>query len=275
MTTVRANRALPRIQPPAHGLGKLLHTLYDDLSETSSWSRFLGELGKVIPATYIAFGVRPADQRNDKLTFPYTSVGPEIHRARTIDATAYTPLDPFVSLPEGLPITLKEFIPAAQLERSTFFKNYLEVVDLVHVLGVDLKIADTYEARFRISRSRKQGDFDADERALCAELVPHLRTAARMRIQFEALRLKPLAYDDLAEASVETVQRLLGLTRTEATFALALARGKTIKEVARHLGVSICTARTHMRSIFLKTGVDKQTKLVREVLQRLSPLGFR
>jgi DNA-binding NarL/FixJ family response regulator len=71
------------------------------------------------------------------------------------------------------------------------------------------------------------------------------------------------------------LQHLLGLTPCETTIALRLARGMSVKEVSRDLGVSLSTTRTHLRSIFLKTGIDKQTKLVRAVLQGMAVLSCR
>ncbi len=38
-------------------------------------------------------------------------------------------------------------------------------------------------------------------------------------------------------------------------------------EVADRLGVSVHTVRAHIRSIFKKTGVSKQTELIRRVLK--------
>lgn len=80
---------------------------------------------------------------------------------------------------------------------------------------------------------------------------------------------------DEIDVPIEALQRLLGLTRTETTVALHLARGKTVKEVAEEFGVSLSTTRTHLRSIFAKTSIDKQTKLVRTVLQGIAMLSCR
>lgn len=77
------------------------------------------------------------------------------------------------------------------------------------------------------------------------------------------------------DVPIDGLQHLLGLTRSEATVALQLARGKTVKEVTEELGVSLSTTRTHLRSIFAKTSIDKQTKLVRTVLQGVAMLGGR
>lgn len=385
--TSPAVRASREVEDELSCFSRLVQALYEDLDTNDSWGAFLSELAEAIPATYYAFGagVLPAHSRN--LDFPYSSFGPRQHRARVVDPTPYASFDPFVGLPEGQPVTLREFIPAARLERNPFFKDYLEVIDLVHVLGIDLCLPGTYEARLRILRSRAKGDFSASEKKTCEDLVPHLRVAARMHVRLdslaaerslyaealreltaamvmlgsegevvhmtriaervlgrtagitvvdrrlilddagehecfaamtaraldasrrsgpsmpEALRLarscpdqevwltvRPLPVGtspgpafrvavglggepERPEACPEAVQKLLGLTRAEATIALALARGKSVKDAAREFSISISTARTHMRSIFRKTGINRQTELVRTVLQRISMIG--
>jgi len=76
-----------------------------------------------------------------------------------------------------------------------------------------------------------------------------------------------------AQASQEVVRRLFGLTRMEAALALCLAEGLTLDEAADKLNVRKNTARTHLRSIFCKTGVTRQTMLVRMLLNSVISLG--
>lgn len=76
-----------------------------------------------------------------------------------------------------------------------------------------------------------------------------------------------------AQPSHELVRRLFGLTRMEATLALLLAEGLTLDEAAEEMNVRRNTARTHLRSIFCKTGVTRQTMLVRLLLNSVIRLG--
>lgn len=75
------------------------------------------------------------------------------------------------------------------------------------------------------------------------------------------------------QPSQEIVRRLFGLTRMEAALALLLAEGLTLDEAAEKLNVRRNTARTHLRSIFCKTGVTRQTMLVRMLLNSVISLG--
>ncbi len=76
-----------------------------------------------------------------------------------------------------------------------------------------------------------------------------------------------------AQPSHELVRRLFGLTRMEAALALLLADGLTLDEAAEKMDVRRNTARTHLRSIFCKTGVTRQTMLVRLLLNSVITLG--
>jgi DNA-binding CsgD family transcriptional regulator len=76
-----------------------------------------------------------------------------------------------------------------------------------------------------------------------------------------------------AQPSHELVRRLFGLTRMEAALALLLAEGLTLDEAAEKMDVRRNTARTHLRSIFCKTWVTRQTMLVRLLLNSVITLG--
>jgi DNA-binding CsgD family transcriptional regulator len=69
-----------------------------------------------------------------------------------------------------------------------------------------------------------------------------------------------------AQPSNELLRKLFGLTRMEASLAMLLAEGFTLDEAAEKMDVRRNTARTHLRSIFCKTGVTRQTMLVRLLL---------
>src|SRR5271168_4329152 len=76
-----------------------------------------------------------------------------------------------------------------------------------------------------------------------------------------------------SEASREMVRRLFDLTPAEASLALALANGLTLDEAADTLNIRKNTARAHLRSIFSKIGVTRQTTLVRVLLSSVIWLG--
>ena len=66
------------------------------------------------------------------------------------------------------------------------------------------------------------------------------------------------------------LQHLFGLTAREATLACELAAGHSLEAAAAKLAISRNTARTHLKGVFRKTGVQRQTALVL-LVSALSP----
>ena len=71
---------------------------------------------------------------------------------------------------------------------------------------------------------------------------------------------------DAAEMGVEALAATFGLTPAETRVALHIAQGLAPKEVAEICGVSPCTVRSQVRTLFEKTGAHRQAELVRLVL---------
>ncbi len=59
-----------------------------------------------------------------------------------------------------------------------------------------------------------------------------------------------------------TLQALFGLTRTEEVLATRLSHGQSLRDIATTMAISYETARTHIRRIFSKIGVNDQADLI-------------
>jgi DNA-binding CsgD family transcriptional regulator len=69
----------------------------------------------------------------------------------------------------------------------------------------------------------------------------------------------------------EILRRLYQLSDREAEFAVRIAEGERLEEAARHAGVTYQTARSYLKSIFMKLGVNRQADLV-SLVQKLAAL---
>lgn len=79
--------------------------------------------------------------------------------------------------------------------------------------------------------------------------------------------------DDRSTASETLLIDVFGLTKAEATLATKLVVGGTLDQAARQLNISYETARTHLRNVFGKVGVNRQpqlTALVTLLIERTS-----
>jgi DNA-binding CsgD family transcriptional regulator len=69
------------------------------------------------------------------------------------------------------------------------------------------------------------------------------------------------------------VGQLFGLTRVETRLALEMTNGATLDEAAAILDIRRNTARTHLRSIFAKVGIQRQAGLVRVILNSVAVMA--
>ena len=109
---------------------------------------------------------------------------------------------------------------------------------------------------------------ESDERcfgvALRREIFPE-PLAAEFKLGtpwVEPLCALVLLYDRVVSVTDDSMMRRLGLTAAEARVASKLLEGLPISEAAKMLGVTALTARTHLKSIFAKTGVRRQSELI-------------
>jgi DNA-binding CsgD family transcriptional regulator/PAS domain-containing protein len=72
--------------------------------------------------------------------------------------------------------------------------------------------------------------------------------------------------------TAERLQKVFGLTRTEAAVAMEVLNGHGLQAAATALGVAPVTVRTHLTAVFGKTGTHRQAELVRVLLQHASVL---
>ncbi|HZJ96938.1 MAG TPA: helix-turn-helix transcriptional regulator [Oligella sp.] len=78
--------------------------------------------------------------------------------------------------------------------------------------------------------------------------------------------------DQPIETSTDLLQELFKLTPAEAKLAVLLTNGFTIENISAELGISAHTVRAHLRSIFSKTHVSRQSELIRLILSSAASL---
>ena len=102
------------------------------------------------------------------------------------------------------------------------------------------------------------------------EVLPPGELAAGRGKPVAVLYVRDPGSPTLADAGV--IRQLFNLTPTETAVALKLADGASLEAAAEELNIRRNTARAHLRSIFSKTGVRRQTELVRIMLNSVAPL---
>ncbi|SNT01086.1 DNA-binding transcriptional regulator, CsgD family [Sphingomonas laterariae] len=77
------------------------------------------------------------------------------------------------------------------------------------------------------------------------------------------------------QVNADALRDLFNLTPTEAAISACVANGLSVHESAERLGIASNTVRAHLRSIFAKTGVARQSQLVHLVHTSLPELAAR
>ncbi len=107
---------------------------------------------------------------------------------------------------------------------------------------------------------------DGEKLSLLIRRVPQKpdSTPTFMVVLVDPNQQKPPEIDDLMD--------LFGLTRSEAKLTQKLAEGLALDQAAELVGISHSSARTYLKTIFSKTGVNRQPQLMKTVLSSIPSL---
>ena len=105
-------------------------------------------------------------------------------------------------------------------------------------------------------------------------LVSGRRSVSLVSGRVETCALVFVGRSAVAEDSdLKVLQELFQFTRAEARLALGLAKGMPLGDVESELKIRHNTARAHLRSMFSKAAVNRQSELVHLLANSLAPLG--
>ncbi len=158
---------------------------------------------------------------------------------------------------------VSEVMPHRELRRSEFFVDFL-ARDGLH-WGINLHAFDGAQALgdLRIWRARQRREFEPRDKALL-DLVEPAFVAALRRAQAarDAAAMPPPVgegLDGCARGVISTREREV---------AELIAAGRTDKEIARALGISVSSVRTYLRRLADKTGAHRRAALACAVTGR-------
>jgi DNA-binding CsgD family transcriptional regulator len=104
-------------------------------------------------------------------------------------------------------------------------------------------------------------------------VVPLRSNAQDLGDQVQAAAIFVSDPDMRLEGNEKHLRELYALTPVEARLAACLLQGKSVDEAAAAMGVTINTARVYLKRIFVKTGVRRQSALMRLLLLGLGRLS--
>jgi len=112
---------------------------------------------------------------------------------------------------------------------------------------------------------------DADEPPAYAHVLPMVTGDLRTRLQPNAVAAIFVGATD-EQTGIGLLAKAYNLTAAEVRILESLMAGHTLAETAQQFGIARSTAKTHLDHIFAKTGVSRQTELVRLTMQLTQPV---
>jgi DNA-binding CsgD family transcriptional regulator len=110
-----------------------------------------------------------------------------------------------------------------------------------------------------MAMERKSGGAAVAASVLCLDVGAEGTQQRVLAIFLSSTQSRPLP-------DIQTLREIFALTPSEANVALLLAQGRRSEDIASELSVSPTTVAFHLRNLFSKTGVTRQSDLVALVL---------
>lgn len=156
----------------------------------------------------------------------------------------------------GKAVHVNEVMDQRRLERTEFFNDFLHVDGLTHGMNFHACLprsqGGAHLGDLRIWRARRSGNFDSVDVEML-QVVGELFTERAARAWRQKIRAMPV--------NPHFIERHR-LTAREADVLTELCRGKRDQEIARALGISPETVRSHLKSLFQKTGTSGRMAVV-------------
>ena len=115
---------------------------------------------------------------------------------------------------------------------------------------------------------------EPDEAPVFAHVLPLSGSELRAGLEPEAIAAVFIGAAQDEQEAAQGVAATYGLTPAETRLLESLLAGYTLAETAAALGVAMTTAKTHLGSIFQKTGTNRQAELMRLAARVAPPVGL-
>jgi len=164
--------------------GSLVESIYRGPLESPPWKSFLTQIKERLSASFIVLILRPASPERPSVQ---VVAGPKSVEAIDAYNSRFYELDPFVGLTAGRVVTASDLIGERAWLDSVIYREYLQPLDILHILGSDLRTSEGEHCGFRATRAHAQPAFDDSDKALCQLLLPHLKQAVHLHAHLDLI----------------------------------------------------------------------------------------
>ncbi|NIB42923.1 helix-turn-helix transcriptional regulator [Pseudomaricurvus alkylphenolicus] len=174
---------------------RLLDCLYRGARDSAPWQGFLAEIKDLLNLQYSTLILRQPTPTDPGLMF--TSGGESLN---VLDNTEneysgeFFAQDPLINLPIDRIMTLDDIIPRSELEQNDYYRMFLKPLEIDYITGWDWISSNGSRVSIRFTRTQKQGQFQAQEKAFLELLRPHLTNAVAFCLEQQQLASERQVY---------------------------------------------------------------------------------
>jgi DNA-binding CsgD family transcriptional regulator len=191
--TSTAHDAFDRAAWTVPEFDRWVRLLYQGPTEATPWGRFLEEIRAQLDASFTTLVLRKPGLARRGLI-----INASIHGALLPGEPSYSEqyyaLCPFSELRPGEVFTADSLLGEEKWRRHSFYREYLQPLDIRYLLAANLRGEDGVECAFFVCRAHAARDFDTAERARVAVLLPHLQRAVSLHTTIDALDAERALY---------------------------------------------------------------------------------
>jgi DNA-binding CsgD family transcriptional regulator len=253
----------------------LVAAIYDASLDRSLWTSVLEQICAFVPAAVSNIFVQEGAAKRANVGFNYSleTTWNELY------LTKYVKIDPtFPALlfcEAGEIFCTTYLVPAIQMARTRFYREYLQPQGLGEAVGAVLEKSVTSCAVFTVILSGNLGAVEEKRLKRVRLLVPHVQRAvfigkaidlAKATAEIQKAALGPSTFPEL-------IAQHFRLTPTELAVLFLMVEVGGVPEVAGILGLSQATIKMHLLSVLTKTGTKDQIDLVKLVTRLANPVA--
>jgi DNA-binding CsgD family transcriptional regulator len=184
---------------------ELVRTLYQGVLELPPWQSFLSTLLTQLDVQDAIIILRHPSESDLGTMVHMNSTNQSIKKENNYTKSLYS-LDPFTNITPGKAVTLDEYVPEKILLKSDFYRLALEPANIFHILGVDIKVKNGLKASLRLTRPKTARAFHAEDKKLCAMLIPHFEQSIELHARINLIETERSLYaNTVDQMSIATV----------------------------------------------------------------------
>jgi DNA-binding CsgD family transcriptional regulator len=213
----------------------LIESIYAAVQEPSRWQNVLGQIGEAIHSEQnLLFAAIPGLPIPNALSCSKTNLDvPRLFISYYASVNVLAePCDQM--FPTGTVRYSHWAVPDAEFEKSEFYNDFFKPLDMHYSIGLKIPLGNQAPAYLSMQRAKSRGGFDGGAGTILSTLMPHLRRALELHLQFGQLRSNVLGLETALDSLEHAV---FGLSR-EGRIILSNRRAEAILQAGDAIRLS-------------------------------------